>query len=441
GSADGTFYALPTDPAPGPVQPLWTFAVKDKNFTSYGKILSSAYVGTIGGTRIVIFGGGSTMYVLDAATGAELASLCFDPRTENRCQGSRQPIEITSSPSVVVDPDLNGAQILTGMDYNENGVGRAGMISLRVSSDPWRLDVEWKFDPERQTTYTTDASKSGVDGFEYTSDPFTHGGRGYGCGNVWTSAAIDVAGGLAFFATANCSTARMPPDSDEFGGESIWALELSDGALAWCYRPRPVNDDDLDFGASPNLLPDGLVGEAGKDGIYYALRRERDAGPADRSCSSHTPVWTSHASTGFAFGGMIGTPAVGASNGRPAIFASSAVPIVDERTFSDPGRMFALHAIDAANGNVMWHAPMPGPSYGSVAYSNGVVFVPDTFTFSIQAYSADHGLPLWSFPLNGAPSSTPAIVGRSMYMGTGTSVDPVPLNEASGVWAFEVSTP
>src|SRR5205823_5797040 len=103
GSWDGTFYAFAAHPAAGPVKPLWTFAIHDTNRTAFGRIVSSAAVTTVGGKQVVLFGGGATLYVLDAASGRELASACLDPRADPavRCKGSDHGVEIESSPAVV----------------------------------------------------------------------------------------------------------------------------------------------------------------------------------------------------------------------------------------------------------------------------------------------------------------------------------------------------
>lgn len=453
GTGDGWFYAFAEDPPPGPVEPVWRFLISDRNHNSYGKIVSSAAAQTLtdaGGaeTKIVTFGGGSTLYVLDAMTGDFLASSCFDPRPDViRCGGSDgKVIEIESSPAVLqTGPDE--AAIFVGMDYNEAGHGRAGVVRHRLHRDEsgWALDPVWKYDPERQLSYTTDISKEDVPGFEVTSTPLKHGGTGYGCGNVWTSPTLDVQNELVYFGTANCSTNRFSDAPEgEFGGEATVAIDINSGALVWCHAPRGVNDDDLDFGATPNILPGGLVGEGGKDGYYYAFPRSRPTGAVDRSCQ-RDPSWTGHPATAFGIGGITGSTAVGAVTpvgGTPeaAIFATSAIPVPDDEIFDDPGRMMALHAVSAVDGRTLWQAPNPFPSYGSVVYTNGVVFAPHTFAFSIWAYHADTGVPLWRFPLNGAPSSSPAVVGDSIYMGTGTTVDPFPLEEGSGVWAFQLAT-
>lgn len=441
GAGDGTFYAFAEDPPPAPVSPLWTFTVTDGNAASYGVITSSASVLDLAGTRVVIFGGASTLYVLDAATGMELASSCFDPRLDPavRCRGSSAIIEIESSPAVVKTDD-GGARIWIGMDYNEGGIGRAGVISLELRRDDtgWSLTPRWKFDPEALAVYTTDSSRAGEAGFVLTDDPLRHGGAGQGCGNVWTSPAVDLESGLVFFATGNCSTGRYK-DKTLFGGEATFALDADSGALVWCYTPRGVNNLDLDFGASPNLLPDGRVGEGGKDGVYYAFAR---GGPetTDRTCKMPAPVWSTMIASPSSIGGMESTPAVGTAGSEPAVFATSAIPVSPDGTFPDPSepqRSFGLHAISARDGSILWDAPVV-PSFGGPTYANGVVFAPSTVGFNVSAWDAELGVPLWTFPL-GAPSSAAAIVGDSVYLGSATTADPFPFDRIGAVAAFELA--
>jgi hypothetical protein len=67
----------------------------------------------------------------------------------------------------------------------------------------------------------------------------------------------------------------MPP-----GDEAILALGF-DGSFAWRWRPREVDNDDLAFGAAPNLFtidlggaPREVLGIGNKDGSYTVLDRD-----------------------------------------------------------------------------------------------------------------------------------------------------------------------
>jgi hypothetical protein len=418
---------------------------------AFGRIVSSAAVTSAAGRRIVVFAGGATLYALDAATGLELASICLDPRADPavRCRGSGRHVEVESSPAVVT---VGGEKrVLVGLDvHNDRGVGRTGLVSVAlVGALAPRFEPRWKLDPEGPGTYTG-------------ADLITRGaGTGSGCASVWASPAVDLTAGLVFFGTGSCSV------EGETAGESLWAADVATGALRWVYHPpRWSTQLDDDFGASPNLLPGGLVGNGGKDGWYYAL--------AARGTEGGGPVlaWTTHVGQsghlrgGFAVGGVIGTPAVGDVRGEPAIFVTTAIstpldhplddgPTVDLSVGEDPGRLLSLSALRASDGAVLWRSPLPRQSYGAPTFANGVVLVPSTFSAQLIALDASDGAVLTALPLVGAPSSSATIVGDQVLIGTGTRttdvefkafgasgveplVGPSPLSPASSVTSFRV---
>jgi outer membrane protein assembly factor BamB len=274
---------------------------------------------------------------------------------------------------------------------------------------------------------------------------------------VWASPAVDVAKGLVFFGTGSCSVDGVT------SGESLYAADLATGALRWTYHPpRTSTLLDDDFGASPNLLPGGLVGNGGKDGWYYALAEQpRADGSAALAWATHVGQ-SGHVSDGFAIGGIIGTPAVGAVKGVPAIFVTTAIstpvgdgPTVDRSLTEDPARLLSLTALRASDGAILWRSPLARQSYGAPNYANGVVLVPSTFSFQLMAFDAGTGVALAALPLVGASSSAPVAVGDRVFIGTGTRttdlefkafgsgaldglVGPSPLSPASTVTAFRI---
>ena len=194
GSWDGVFYALDAETG----AEKWTYNIADNHAVAFGRIVSSAAVADFKmnrrrSKRIVLFGGGATLYALDARTGAVLASLDVDPRSpELRAKDpdNTQQVEIESSPAVV------GDTIYFGMDvHNDAEVGRTGLISARLSYNRrgWKLTPNWKFDPETERVY------QGAAGLTEGS------GTGFGCGGVWSSPAVDQQRGLVYFGTANCN--------------------------------------------------------------------------------------------------------------------------------------------------------------------------------------------------------------------------------------------
>lgn len=440
GSWDGTFYAI--DAVSGEV--LWTFVVDDPSRVAFGRIVSTAAIDTVrvpgvGAVDVVLFGGGGALYALKPGREGPvvLAKISVDPRTpELRAQQAQNPpqVEIESSPVVGHFPD--GERIFVGMDvHNREKVGRTGLLSFGLRKNeggdtPYRFELLYKFDPETGTVLHSLTEGSGT---------------GWGCGGVWSSpvvapAALGPGDGVVVFGTSNCDNPDESAAAGEIGREAMFAIDAKTGAELWRFQPREPNEIDDDFGSSPNLLPNGGVGEGGKDGWYYAfdLRPGPGGKPVERW--STYAAQPGHLNSGFAVGGFIGTPAVGAATDpvsgetRTAIFGGTSIPTpfgapldsgenpIDATlvTDRDPGRVFSLHALDAETGEILWRTPLAAPTYGHTTYANGVVFVALTAGLRIAAFDAGTGLPLWLTPTVGAPSSSAVIVDDMLFFGTGT---------------------
>jgi outer membrane protein assembly factor BamB len=225
-------------------------------------------------------------------------------------------------------------------------------------------------------------------------------------------------------------------------------------------------DGDDDFGASPILTGvndsagNRILVEAGKSGYVYGLDEK-----------SGTELWQTQAAEPGqlspqligAVGGFIGSPALGSSNGQPAIFLTSAiftplsglgadagspfprcpslageaVPACPDTSLAgNPQRLASVHAVSVASGKVIWQAPVSTPTYAPATYSNGVVFAPSTTSFAAAAYNADSGNPLWVFPLASSGASGAAIAGSNIYLGSGISESGQTFPGLSGIWSF-----
>lgn len=489
GDAGGTFYDI--NAATGADPAVWTFSIAkfscpgdpaatDQHTPSYGGITSSAAVGSVPGLAdpVVYFGGGGTLFALDAKNGNCLWAQDLDP------QNPTSAMEVESSPVLLRNGDNLASEVLVGSDVNESP-GSSAPPGLQAF-DAKTGALLWKFEPENNTTVGTLSSAPDTDG----------------CGDVWSSPALDQhatgnghSAGLVVLTTGNCpqlateqpgvadqpaacphSPASSPPEL-----EGIAALDAATGCLVWRWSEPPSaytgtnypDGGDTDIGSSPILGaikgPNGaenVVLDGSKSGHMYAL--DELTGSTVWAAQPAQPGETGPAFAG-AIGGFIGSLALDNVNGRPTVFGSTAIPMpfdgngapspdttlvcVDTSSGTpapaqhcDPLRLASLHAVDADTGSTLWQGLVSLPSYAATTTTNGVVFAPSTTGFAIAAYSALTGIPLWAFPTGGAMSSGAAIVGPSVFVGAGTAqqfgppgTPTIPPAQVNGVWCFTVA--
>ena len=337
-------------------------------------------------------------------------------------------------------------------------------------------------------------------------------GSGAGAPAGWAPKQVTTSGqaspdGLVVFGTGNCSADPNPSAAlahgDYVDEQGIFALDPVTGVRVWNFvEPYNTYDNnpnepwagDDDFGSSallahvpadgipPNVCPpDGgpkggrtttLVIEGSKAGYAFGICEA--TGP-----QHGRPVWSNQVaqpgqlspdSVG-AVGGMIGSPSLGLSNGRPTVFFTSAIPLPfsndgfrqpgdgdsniascpglsqlpllpacpDLSILNDPQRITSLHAVDAATGKVDYQVPTP-PTFAASSYTNGVVFMPDSLAGGVAAFDADQGTPLWAFPLGSFPASAAAIAGNSIFLGSGESEGAAQGQslppQLFGIWSF-----
>jgi outer membrane protein assembly factor BamB len=432
GSYDGRFHAVRAKNG----KSAWTKSFNvhryDNNIVDFGGVPGAASVNVIAGRRVVFFGSGGTLFALDAKTGALVDKVCLD-RVDPTCQGKAgYTTEIESSPSVIVTPDGSRAQVLIGTDVNEaSPAGPAGLVSLQF--DGAHFAPHWWFDPEIGVTWPGLAPLMDVK--KLTEN---------GCNDVWASPTVDLSANVVVIGLGNCNhperVKRAPGVTKPTLVESTVGIDLATGQFRWEYTPRPAkNGRDLDFGATPNLLAPGVIGEAGKDGTYYAYNSHDGA-----------LLWKVKVAEASEIGGIIASTAVGRfSDGHQAIFAASAIPVSAggfggsvQDIRRHPLRALGLHAIDATTHKVRWHA-VASANYGAPTFASHLVFLPNTFSDTFQIFDADHGVLLRAQPMNNFPASPPAIAGDSVYLGTGIT-EAIPIVEQlarlGGLWAFTTTT-
>ena len=163
--------------------------------------------GPVAGTRtsqdVVIFGGGSSLWALDgedrqaarlhrprppqACAAQEAAGR---PRTRRPSRSSPPQRSRTSSSRPPAAADLHRSR-----RPQRRRRGRTGVVALRLLSQPegrWSFKPLWKNDAETNRTY-------------YGRQGLTAGsGQGQGCGDVWSSPAVDTTSGVMIYGVGNC---------------------------------------------------------------------------------------------------------------------------------------------------------------------------------------------------------------------------------------------
>lgn len=409
GSWDGFFYAL--DLRTGRLR--WKFALhrqhaiqphpgeQPRDATSDGgMVTSSAWFEPGDGHRpdLVLFGGGYTLYALDAATGRPFWFHDYTGRPDKAPDPDHDEARIFSSPVVVA------GKVIVGVSTDGQNHHRGYVVAARLS------------DGEPAWTHETNVDVSGT----VAND---------GCGNVWSSATVLPRQGLVAVAVADCKFSNLPPDS-----ETVLALRVADGTMAWRFRPPRLDDKcDFDFGASVNagLDRDGsasFLGVGAKDGTYYAL-------------DPRTGIlrWSTNVVFGGFAGGFIATTAYDGQRvyGSTALgdfgrFESNGPQVCapgnpTDRPFQEP----TVHALDGRTGKVIWQAE-GAPSFGPTTVAGDLTFNGTALTDKVLVREASSGRVVKEIVVAAPCWSGVATVGDAVVFGTGASHQ----GTSAGVFAY-----
>jgi outer membrane protein assembly factor BamB len=378
---------------------------------------SSAAVARVGEREIVLAAVGETLYALDAVTGEEVWKFvagtgCVDGLGEppGLCAFDGERNQVETSP-IVAD-----GKVFFGMDVNEGVTGKGGFYAVDAADGR----LEWFFDLETGSTCVPDAGDEvrKFDGYHseaelglptgfLASRPGCDFDRSpTGCGNVWSSPALDEGRELVFFGSSNCGTDDDPmtprpsppmPDYDE----ALVALRF-DGMPAWRWRPREVDNDDLAFGATPNLFTIQLAGDdvdvvgiGGKDGTYYVIDRdgmnEVTGEGFDPGDALALPYWTRNLVPGGVQGGIIGTPAIDVKARRAYIATAQGQtdpPAIPQQP--------TIHALDLDSGEILWQNgigdyPDGSASFSPVGATPELMFVGSLLFQNLRIYDSESG--------------------------------------------------
>ncbi len=426
---------------------LWEFETVEQPGSSFPST-ASVDISNIDGRDIAFIGAGHIMYAIDAVTGEEIwrftvGTGCVDElgKPPGLCGFSGERNQIESSAAVV------DGQVFFGMDINDVPTGKGGFVAL----DAVTGKLNWWFDLDTGSTCTPfptddirqfDSYNSEEDlnlppGFFATRPGCNYDRRTTGCGNVWSSPAIDEGRGHMYFASSNCDTddnpatptpgPLMPPNE-----EAIIALNF-DGTLAWRWRPREVDPDDLAFGGVPNLFSIDIEGEmrevlgvGGKDGIYYVLDRdginEVNEVEWDDEDASDLPYWRTQLVPGGDIGGIIATAAADPDNRR--IYTSTA-PGTNAENGPFVPQQPTMHAMNMDTGEIEWTNLGESQTFASFSPTSaipGVAFTGQVPFAILRAFDTegDAGTLLGTYDVqNSALASAPVVIDGLLLVGGG----------------------
>jgi outer membrane protein assembly factor BamB len=429
---------------------LWKTLTDEQPNASFATV-ASVDVAEIDGQDRVYIGSGEAFYALDAATGAEIwrftagtgcGTLGVGEPFPGYCDpaGDNERNEIEGS-AIVAD-----GTVFVTMDVNDRAVGKGGMYGLDARDGRMR----WFFDLESGQTcrpapgddirqydpYHSEAELNLPPGF-FTRPGCDHPRSRNGCGNVWSSPAVDFEREAIYLASSNCDTdfdagSNVPEPPMPPYDEALFALSF-DGDPVWVWRPREVDNDDLAFGGAPNLFAIELAGETrevvgvgNKDGTYYVLDRDG----THELTGAVEPYWQTRVVPGGDIGGIVATASVDEAGRR--IYFSTAPGDGD---LNNPGRgqppqQPTLHALDMDTGAILWQndaangfMPPESASFGPTSASPGVVYfnaVPGAF---LRVHDAITGAELGRVNLGNVANASMATVRDGVVL-VGAGIGP-----------------
>lgn len=327
-------------------------------------IASSATVGTVNGTKVVITGGGAgDLDELRASTGAVVWETRIAPAKGGFVWSS---------------PVLYDGSVYIGMSsFGDCPVVASAVLMVNAAT--------------------------GAIEHEFSTVPVG------GClgGGVWSSPAIDPAENALFVTTGN--TTCVTPLQDAMLKLSVSSLAL---VGSWAV-PVGQRVSDSDWGSTPTLFSAEiggqlvqLVGSADKNGIFYAL---------DTTALARGPIWEYQ----IAEGG--GDPQNGNGSIAPATWDGTSLYVAGgNTTVGSSTCLGSVDALDPATGQPLWRDCLQGgPVLAALTSVPGVVF--STTGPDLVALEASDGAQLfeWTDP-NHTPFYGPAAVSGVVVLAGNT---------------------
>ncbi len=431
----------------------------------------------VDGVMYVTSGVTDTVFALDARTGQRLwthdtvlgfASFCCGPQNRGVAVAGGRVFYGTLDGKLVALDAKTGMQawaVLVGdpkEGYSEtmaplawNGMvfigvsggeyGIRGSLTAYSQSDGKQLWRWWVVGPGWEGKYVSevhgyslhrDIAQEKADAAKY-ADSWKHGG-----GPIWTTPALDPRTGTIYVSTGNPAEQLIDKTrpGDNLYTDSIVALDAKSGKMKWYYQETPHDVWDYDA-ASPPVLFDAAdgsgrmvpaVGEAGKTGWFYVLRRSN--GKPLRVSEPFVPITNIYSRPTGPGGVTIVPGGVGGSNWSPVSYNTALhlvyisglnVPLVDDPNPSEPwtygGRRWAgghqhpvpggrgdgtFTAIDPSTGKIVWQDKMLFPMMNGSLATPELTFVGEP-TGMFDALDAGTGKTLWQFQTGAGINAPP----------------------------------
>src|SRR4051794_31919696 len=264
----GSVYAL--DAANGHLQ--WTYDVTEK----IGGGSKAGYIfrnrGVCYGDGVIYTAAGSFLFALDATTGKPIRSFGKDGQASVILDviKERYP-DVTAAITLgywfTTAPQIHDGVIYIGSTRSESHIPGGHVLAVDAKSGK----VRWHFN-----TIPQDGRDRGWE----IAGPTWVGGERNG-GGIWETPSIDPELGLIYVAVGNPFGESSKRLGTNLFTDSIIALSISTGALAWHYQQVHHDVWDYDSGNQPILFDMEVAGrrvkalaEASKNGSLYILNRE-----------------------------------------------------------------------------------------------------------------------------------------------------------------------
>jgi outer membrane protein assembly factor BamB len=341
--------------------PIGQDAPPNCTLPSQAGVASTATVATQNGKKIVFVGGGDArFYALDATTGAQLWSTTLGSLPDNF---------IWSSPLV------SGGQVYIGLA----SFGDCPLVAGKL----FELDAS-----TGNITHVIQLTPPGCVGAGLSGSP-----------------ALDRPGGNIYIATGN------EGDCTEPLSEAIVELRSSDLSIVSSWQiPRDTNPQgDSDFINTPTLFTatiqgklHNMVGVSNKNGIFYALNRNR---------VSSGPVWQATVADPGA------CPQCGGGSIAPTAFdGSSLYAAGGSVTLGGTACGGSVQALDPATGSARWQDCLDAVELGAPLAVPGAVVINEGAHTMVLGTSDGAVLKDLPDPSGGPIYSTPSVAGGIVYV-------------------------